>query len=279
MDCRTMAVGLIIGTGALGGCVSQQAYDDTERSARTFEARNQELLDQNAQLEAMVGAKDQRIRELEREKAGLEDRIGTLSGDLRSVRGTVTELDQQLQGLRFGAVDPVTDRALRRLAQRHPGLIQYDASLGMLRFGSDLTFASGSDELKAGAEASLRELAQILQGIDAEGYDVHVIGHTDNQPVGKSRARHPSNRHLSAHRAISVARALQSAGIPGDRILVAGWGDQRPAVPNNPSGGTPANRRVEIYLVASTADASLSVDAMSGERATPAEDRRRAPMK
>jgi flagellar motor protein MotB len=97
--------------------------------------------------------------------------------------------------------------------------------------------------------------------------------------VGKSAARHPTNRHLSAHRAIAVARALEQGGVPGDRIMIAGWGEYRPTAPNNPRGGTPANRRVEIYLVASTGDMGMSVDAMSAEEAAPAEDRRRAPMK
>jgi len=42
--------------------------------------------------------------------------------------------------------------------------------------------------------------------------------------------------------------------VPPDKMMVAGWGEFRPAVPNSgPKGNTPQNRRVEIYLTRSTA--------------------------
>jgi hypothetical protein len=34
-------------------------------------------------------------------------------------------------------------------------------------------------------------------------------------------------------------------------MMAAGWGEYRPAVTNTPSGNTPQNRRVEIFLVKS----------------------------
>lgn len=37
-------------------------------------------------------------------------------------------------------------------------------------------------------------------------------------------------------------------GIAASKIEAAGWGEERPLVPNAPNGNTPANRRVEIYL-------------------------------
>jgi hypothetical protein len=58
--------------------------------------------------------------------------------------------------------------------------------------------------------------------------------------------------HLSAHRAISVRRVLSDRGVAPERVQAAGWGEHRPSVPNTASGNTPANRRVEIYLVPST---------------------------
>jgi len=45
-----------------------------------------------------------------------------------------------------------------------------------------------------------------------------------------------------------VKSQLASLGIPADRILVAGWGEFKPAVPNSASGNTPQNRRVEIFF-------------------------------
>ncbi|MCA9300137.1 MAG: OmpA family protein, partial [Phycisphaerales bacterium] len=60
--------------------------------------------------------------------------------------------------------------------------------------------------------------------------------------------RHPTNMHLSCHRAISVRRELIGMGVSSQKILAAGWGEMRPLVPNASNGNTPQNRRVEIYL-------------------------------
>ena len=129
----------------------------------------------------------------------------------------------------------------------------------MVRFGWDLTFGSGSDEVKPEARDGLAQLARILQTADAGEYDIRVVGHTDSQKPGKSRNRFPTNRHLSVARAIAVGNALEGAGVPGERIEIVGWGPWRPVVANNERGGTAPIRRVEIFFLA---------DAMAGSGAT-----------
>ena len=89
----------------------------------------------------------------------------------------------------------------------------------------------------------------MLKGQDAARYELHIVGYTDSQAISSGTAqRHPTNTHLSVHRAISVKQKLSSLGVPVDRLLVAGWGESHPAVPNSASGNTPQNRRVEIYF-------------------------------
>lgn len=265
--------------GMLVGCVSQQRYDDTENSARGLQARNQELLQQNQTLQSSLEQKNAEIASLQSEKASLGKRVQGLDSAMSNLRGNYTALDTRLQHM--GGVNPATDRALRQLAQQHPNLISYDPGMGMVRFGSDLTFPSGSDQLKPEAVQGLEQLARILKTSDAGGYEIDVIGYTDNQKPGKSASRFPTNRHLSVARAIAVGNALQSAGVPGDRVLVAGWGEYRPAVPNNPRGGTAANRRVEIFLVPATTESySASSDTTTTDaQPTPTEERREYPMK
>jgi chemotaxis protein MotB len=80
-----------------------------------------------------------------------------------------------------------------------------------------------------------------------------IMGHTDAQKISPGTAqRHPTNVHLSAHRAISVRSALGSMGVPSDKMFVAGWGEFRPVAANGPKGECAANRRVEIYLTHAT---------------------------
>ena len=76
-----------------------------------------------------------------------------------------------------------------------------------------------------------------------------MVGHTDNMPISKpdTRAKHPTNMHLSTHRAISVRDALVADGITANRVQVAGYGEFRP-VAENGTRGSATNRRVEIFL-------------------------------
>ncbi len=242
----TMAAGLT-------GCVSQGEYDklwENNRSLTDQLQRTQAQLEacnaQNAALSGSAGNASGVIANLTSENQRLRDQLNQAMQSMRDLEG-------RLGGLELGRLDPTTDRALSNLARQYPDLIVYDADRGMLRFSSDLTFASGSDQVQpAGAEA-LGRLATVLTSNEATGYDIVIVGHTDSQRISAGTAqRHPTNMHLSAHRAISVRRVLSDRGVAPERIQAAGWGEHRPSVPNTASGNTPANRRVEIYLVPST---------------------------
>src|SRR5262249_4657089 len=104
------------------------------------------------------------------------------------------------------------------------------------------------------AQAALDALSKILTSGAASAYQVVIEGHTDSQKIANPTTlkNHPTNRHLSAHRAISVIDELGKMGVPSDRMLAAGWGEFHPAVQNNANGNTPANRRVEIFLAKAT---------------------------
>ena len=251
---RFVPIALIAAAGTLlGGCANQRV-DELESANRQLQARNIALSQENEARDSMLRDKDTRIVQLESERSSLQQRIDDLVARLRSLGGQYEELTGRLDRVRLGSLDPSTDAALRSLVSQYPNLITYNPDKGMVQFGSDLTFDSGSDVVRAEAKAGLAEFARILRSSSAASYDVRVIGHTDDVQPARTRDRFPTNRHLSMARAISVARELEGAGVPGRRIETAGWGEYRPAVPNNPSGGTRANRRVEIYLVAGTGE-------------------------
>jgi chemotaxis protein MotB len=131
--------------------------------------------------------------------------------------------------------------------------MSYDRRLGLVRIRTDLTFPSGSAELRPGVQAALAELARILASREAAKYEVQVVGHTDNVPISnpQTRRNHPTNWHLSVHRAISVKDALADAGVAPVRMAVAGYGRFRPVVPNGPDGAE-ENRRVDVFLTSPT---------------------------
>lgn len=250
------ALARVAGVGVLtllaGGCVSQQAFDDLVEENRTLTARNTELQARVGELEGQINGISGSASNARRTLSELESENGLLRQQLGQARDQIRDLEGRLGGIQLTSLDPTTDAALAALAAQYPGLVEYDASRGLLRFNSDLTFDSGSAEVKSTARESLRALAQILQSPTAQGYDVRIVGHTDSQRVANPRTKqqHPTNTHLSVHRSIAVRDELGGIGVGPERLEVAGWGEYRPRVANSPGGNTPANRRVEVYLVA-----------------------------
>ena len=257
MTMRRMITGacaaLALGASMLGGCASQEVAQ-LQSANRSLTSRNQELTQQLEECRSSSGILSQQTVENERLIAQLRQTNQQLQQQLGMTEEQMRQFGDRLQGLALAPLDPETDRALQALARQYPNLIQYDSARGMLRFASDLTFASGSADVSAEASASLRALADVLKTSSAQAYEIHITGHTDAQPISAGTAqRHPTNVHLSCHRAIAVRQVLGNAGVAWDKMMAAGWGEHRPIAPSGPRGNTPANRRVEIYLTRSSA--------------------------
>lgn len=105
-------------------------------------------------------------------------------------------------------------------------------------------FDSGSAVVKDVGRPTLVEIGRI---IDHEGtHPVQVEGHTDDQPIATSQ--YPSNWQLSGARAAAVVQQLNSAGVSGKRMSLAGYAAQHPVAGNATPAGRAQNRRVEIIL-------------------------------
>lgn len=239
---------------AATGCVSQKAYDDLNLAYR----RGQEQIEN---LKAQLEEANSRIKALqEAQKATDPEMLAKLEQAIAERNRLAKALADAEAKLRAqGNIGPVMlppalDQALRDLAARYPDLMTYDPALGMVKFKSDLTFDLGSDVVKDHAKEALGHLATILKRPDAEAYEARIVGHTDDVRISKpeTKAKYPTNWHLSAGRAISVKDVLEGDGVPPVRMGIAGYGQYRPVVPNAARGGAEPNRRVEIYLVKNT---------------------------
>jgi len=100
-------------------------------------------------------------------------------------------------------------------------------------------FGSGSANLTAPAQASLRALASQLRG---GGAGIAIEGHTDSQGADAA------NLALSRQRAEAVRRVLEDAGLPGARLDAVGKGETAPVADNASAAGRASNRRVEIVV-------------------------------
>lgn len=118
-------------------------------------------------------------------------------------------------------------------------------------FQSEILFDSGSAEINTGGRQELRKLAVALLAISREipgdiNWVLRVDGHTDSRPI--STPAFPSNWHLSAARAISVVTFLRSQGVPGERLVAAGFGAFHPLDNAETPAALQRNRRIELKL-------------------------------
>lgn len=222
--------------------------------------KNRNLAEQNrAQLAEIENLKthsrtlEDRVIRSENQLAVLQERAGLDRQQLEGFRRERDGLYEQFKGLAFGhgRLPPELGRQLADLSQKYPGL-QFDPETGISKLDTDILFDSGEAALKPGAERLLDELVRVLKSPAAGDVKIMVAGHTDSQLIaGRGvREKYPNNFHLSTARALAVADRLKRAGLPDQRMAVAGFGASQPIAPNATASERQKNRRVEILVMA-----------------------------
>ncbi len=240
----------------ISGCVDQQIHDDLKAQNRIQQQRI-------TSLESDIAASEMNINQMKKQldaATGKSDanygaksaEIGALEKDIKMKRKLIAQMQEQL--LKSGVQLPIElSVKLQEFADTNK-MVTYNAANGMLKFKSDLLFASGSDNVEPSAIKPLQALCRIMNSPEAKNFDLVVAGHTDDVPIKKAatKAKHPTNWHLSVHRAISVANVIITTGVAPERSSVKGFGEYRPLEANKKNKkGNPVNRRVEIFVVPS----------------------------
>jgi chemotaxis protein MotB len=220
--------------------------------------RNAALNKRKADLESQVQAMTLELKQLKTQLAeaqqkddinteALKQKIAALEAHLSKKDELIMRMREQCLG---GAPLPIELSTMLEEFAAKEEMITFDPNTGIVKFKSDLLFKSGSDVVLPAAAAAVKSLCTILNSKEAAEFDVIIAGHTDDQPIRFARANHPTNWHLSVHRAISVLNIMSASGVAQSRMSVRGFGELRPVVPNEPGNkGHPQNRRVEIYIV------------------------------
>lgn len=114
---------------------------------------------------------------------------------------------------------------------------------------NQILFDSGDTQLRAEGKSVLKNLGDVLNRFPERA--LQVAGHTDNVPISpRLLEQFPTNWELSTARATSVIHFLQQeVGLPGNRLIAAGFGEYYPVVSNATPEGRAENRRIEILLV------------------------------
>jgi len=235
------------------GCVSEQKYNDLKYQNDAQQRRIKEL---ESQLQTATLELDQAKRQLEAlggrsgiEMSTLQQKVAALEEELAKKKALIAAMQSQLTG---GVQLPVELSSMLEDWAKGSDLVTFDPNRGVVKFKSDLLFEKGSDEVAPSAVEAVKALCKILNTDQAKEFDIIIAGHTDDLPILKpeTKAKHPTNWYLSAHRSISVLDLMTNSGIVPERVSVRGFGEFRPIVPNEPGKkGNPQNRRVEIYIV------------------------------
>ena len=143
---------------------------------------------------------------------------------------------------------------LRKLAKSiGEGVTVRDTIEGpVLLFPEKILFDSGMAVIKPGGEKALKKMAEFLS--ENTSTYIRIDGHTDSDPILRTKHLWDSNHHLSAARSLSVFHFLtKNEHIVEGRIHVAGFGPNRSIATNSTSAGKKENRRVEFLIISTPA--------------------------
>lgn len=156
---------------------------------------------------------------------------------------------------------------LRKLAKSiGEGVTVRDTVEGpVLLFPEKILFDSGMAAIKPHGEGALKKVAEFLK--ENPQISVRVDGHTDTDPIVRTKHLWDSNHHLSAARALSVFHFLtKNENITEGRIHVAGFGPNRPIASNSTTTGKKENRRVEFLILTKVASLPPKGSSLTTER-------------
>ena len=127
--------------------------------------------------------------------------------------------------------------------------VAFDPSAGTITvtLPNAILFDSGQANLKKATSTELDHIQSVLRQKYA-GKQIDVVGHTDTDPIRKTKDKWKDNLELSAERALTVTRYLIQRGIAEEKIRAVGCGESRPIASNANASGKAKNRRVEIVV-------------------------------
>lgn len=251
------AVLAVVTGGSACSMVPKSQLAQCQTINRDLHERNKTLLSElenervhSQDLAQQTAGLHQDLAALQDLNASLQDRVAQFDGERGEMERQYASLMNQVQN-QAPLPQQVQDQ-LSQFAARHPDAFEFDPSTGVSKFHADVLFPLGEDVLRPDSQNLLQEFASIFRGGGASDLNILVVGHTDDRPIARAstRAKHPSNWHLSVHRAVAVEQFLNKAGISEARMGVAGYGKFQPIVANRTDADRQKNRRVEIFVLA-----------------------------
>jgi len=198
---------------------------------------------------ASVGCQEQQLRE---RNAALQRQLeGTLvkNADLQAENDL---LHGENQNLATALAQARSARPAAQPAQAKPDFgegvdVSVRGGVTTVTLPNTILFDSGKVTLKSSSRRVLDKIGSVLNR-DYKGQTIRVEGHTDTQPIRKTKNLWKDNWDLSCNRAMAVVRYLTSKGIDPKRIYASGFSYYKPVASNQTATGRSRNRRVAIVV-------------------------------
>lgn len=192
------------------------------------------LADENKQLWAQNRELQARYNEAANQPKADPTQVTALQGEIAQRDAKIAELEAQLKAPTPGetadpgiaGIETTFDQATGNMTVNIPG---------------DVLFDAGRATLKESSKSTLNKIAGAIKK-DYNGKHVYVDGHTDSDPISKTKGMWEDNLGLSAERARIVAKYLTSQGLDGKQVDTRAFGSTLPKKTKESS------RRVEIVV-------------------------------
>jgi flagellar motor protein MotB len=198
---------------------------------------NMALHDQNNKLQADLNDTRSKLTDTEGRLAQAPDPT-----TVNQLQNRVNELESQLKQSQATPASPGV-----AAAPADPGLAgieaTYDKSRGTLTVNlpGEVLFDKGKAQLKTSAGKTLDKIVSAIKK-DYSTKTIYVDGHTDTDPITRTKEQWEDNWDLAAARANAVRRYLTTHGVDSKKVDLRSFG------PNHPKKSKDASRRVEIVV-------------------------------
>ena len=243
------------GCALCGGRCSQEELTASQLRSQELFAENEQLLSAQQQL-------GQTIADLEQDRQGLSQHAAQVENQLATANTRIDNLLAERSTLKDRYAQALTDTTSDSFmtigdSPALPGF-EFDPVTGLSKFPNDILFDLGRAELRADALPTLKEFADEVNSLAAQGLRILVVGHTDDQRIARpdTARRHPTNWHLSTDRADQVIVELESLGVAPERLSAMGYSRFQPLEASTEESARQRNRRVELYVVPESANAT-----------------------
>lgn len=189
---------------------------------------------------------------LKRQSADLQAQLAACKAENDSLQDQVRLLEEQsrAQSERLSQAQAGVGE-LEELRQRLGSEVELTLRGGFvtMELPDQVLYKSGEATLTDSGKATLRTVAAALNR-EFAGHLVRVEGHTDNDPIRRTRELYKSNWELSSARALEVVHYLtEQCGLDPKRVHAAAFGEYQPVVPNTTPANKQKNRRVAVVIL------------------------------